>query len=314
MTSLRSAYQEQNNALTPPTVTKKDRRKRGTHSTVCKQPFPFYFRPDNYRPAPGEIGHAYRNFVKKNKHGQPVLRRFASSDTLFVLLEKTVGRKRKFRGERKRLIDALVPLLISKVDQGTWMCTAPISTLAKELSPKDEEGKVVFETRVEVSRISRLLDAFKKYGLVEIPESQWDKEYRCMMPKYVVLTDRFWMLTGINMDKLYYERAERLRAVEDGILEPGSDESIKAARKRFNEEKARITYKSRREKIKAEKLRKHLLPKEIDERKEAMARHLMDTLPVDTLRRLSAEEFDSLVWKKLYQYELGLNHPPPSVH
>ncbi|MGC0969444.1 plasmid replication initiator RepA [Pantoea agglomerans] len=215
------------------------------------------------------------------------------------------------------LIDALFPLLVQRADMATWVVTVNVSRLASELSPKDSEGNVVPETRVEPCRLSRLFPELARFGLIEMPDLEWDPIEEYWMPRHIILTERFWQLCGVNMDKLLLQRNQRIEAQDEGILEPGTRDSVRAARRRWYE-KARIaTLLSRREKAVREKRRNKLGKLPLDERRSTMASWLIRTRPNHELINLDADSFDRLVWQHLNQLELGLGYepaPPDVVH
>lgn len=295
-----------------------DGRHRGEHAVTCKCPEPVWFAPQNYRPLPGEFGHAMRRLVVKDRAtGQLRLRQRISRNPYFVRLRHAAGRERDFRPERRALIDALIPLLVQRADMATWVVTVNIGRLADELSPKDESGDVIPGTRVEPCRLSRLFPELARYGLLEMPSLEWDPVEKFWMPRHIVLTDRFWQLCGVNMDKLYVQRNERLEAEAEGIIVPGTHESVRAARQRWYENMRMATLLKRREKAVKEKRRKKLGKLPLDERRAVMASWLIRTLPNHELMNTDADAFDRLVWQNLNQLELGLGYepgPPDVVH
>ncbi|MDS7721654.1 plasmid replication initiator RepA [Pantoea ananatis] len=297
---------------------KEDRRRRGDHSVACKCPEPVWFAPEKYRPLPGEYGHAMRNYVVKDKvTGQWRLRQRLSRHPYFVKLRKAAGRERDFRPERRNLIDAIAPLLVQRADMATSVVTVHGSGLARELSPKDENGNVIPETRVEPCRLSRLFQELARFGLIELPCLEWDPVEKYWMPRHIILTDRFWKLSGVNMDKLLQQRNVRLEAQAEGIIEPGTHESVRAARKRWYENMRMATLLHRREKAVKEKRRKRLSRLPLDERRQTMASWLIRSRPNHELFNLDADGFDRLVWQSLNQLELGLGYepaPPDVVH
>ncbi|HGV5667850.1 TPA: replication protein RepA, partial [Escherichia coli] len=46
---------------------RKTRRRRGTHSTACLCPEPSWYRPDNFKKLPGQLGHAYNRLVRRDR-------------------------------------------------------------------------------------------------------------------------------------------------------------------------------------------------------------------------------------------------------
>ncbi len=298
----------------PPKPTK---RRRGEHSTACKCPNPLYIRPEQYKPLSGEFGHGYRRLVKRDKQsGRVSLRIRISRHPYFVQMRRVVGRSRDFRPDRQNLLDATFPLLISVANRSTNIVTMNVSRLANELSPKDEDGNVIPETAVTVRRVCTLIQELIRFGLLELPEGvQWDSFNRYWYPKHVVLSEQFWKLVGVNIDKLYAQQQERLMAEADGLLAPGEEISVSAARKRWYERMRHATLVRRRENALKQKRAKKLGTLEFDDRLYAMADHLTKTLPADELYQMTPDEFERLAHMRLYQLDLGLEHAPPdSVH
>ncbi|ALX97582.1 replication initiation protein (plasmid) [Serratia fonticola] len=298
----------------PPKPTK---RRRGEHSTACKCPNPLYIRPEQYKPLSGEFGHGYRRLVKRDKQsGRVSLRIRLSRHPYFVQMRRVVGRSRDFRPDRQNLLDATFPLLISVADRSTNIVTMNVSRLANELSPKGEDGKVIPETAVTVRRVCTLIQELMRFGLLELPEGvQWDNVNRYWYPKHVVLSEQFWKLVGVNIDKLYAQQQERLMAEADGLLAPGEEISVSAARKRWYERMRHATLVRRRENALKQKRAKKLGRLEFDDRLYAMADHLTKTLPADEIYQMTPDEFERLAHMRLYQLDLGLEHvPPDSVH
>jgi len=256
------------------------------------------------------MGHAMSRLVVKDKRtGKMTLRQRMSRHPYFVQLREAAGRKRDFRPEKQALYDALWPLCVQRADLATSVVTFNGSKLADELSPKDENGNVISETRVEPSRLSRLFEEWERYGLIERPDLEMDPVTGYCMPRHIVLTDRFWQLCGINMDKFLAERNERLAAEADGIIEPGTHASVRAARRRWYENMRIATLISRRDKASRQKRRKRLSKLPIDDRRNAMAK-LLRARPIQEWKTLPPEDFDRLVWKCLRQLELGLDYEP----
>ena len=149
--------------------------------------------------------------------GAWVIRRRVSADPIFTFLRPVADRKRAFREVRRRLLDALFVLFVNKADLATGIVTINITKLAEELSPRNEDGQIIPETAVTVSRVSRLIDELARFGIVLAPETEWDYVNGCRFPKHIIITEEGWRLTGVDMDKLRAEQEERLRAIEDGI-------------------------------------------------------------------------------------------------
>lgn len=313
-------FLQEYSALTANTVPRKpDRRGRGSHSVACLCANPVYFRPDNFKKLPsGEIAKAYNRLVKVNpKTGETALRIRMSRNPLFVQLRRVVGRERGFRPERRALIDALFPLMLSCIDFTTHILTLNFSKLAEELSLHDEEGRVT--DKVTACRISRLVDELIRFGVleeVEGREKQWDAVNRRYFPKHVAFTARAWQMLNVNLDKLDADQQKRLAAEAEGILLPGEAISVRAARARWLERMRHATLLSRREKALKSRMKRRLAEKPLDERLEAMAEHLMKTLPPEEQQSYSNRAFEKLCYEHLMQLNLHLAAPPgtPQLH
>lgn len=299
----------------PPSI-QASRRHRGDHSTACKCPNPVYYPPADYGPLPGQLGHVQRKMIFKDKAtGEMRLRRRISRDPYFVRHRKAAGRKRDFRPEKKALYDALYVLLLQRVDIGTSVVARNVSKLADDLSPKDNNGNVIPETRVEPCRLSRGLQEWKRFGLVELPELEWDKEHQYWMPRHVILTDRFFMLGGANMDLLLIERNKRLEEYNGDEAESGTYAAVLLARRKQQENIRRSTLDYRRKQATKARRKKRLSRMTLDDRKHEVSEWLNKTRPEHELDSLDDEAFDRLVWSHLNQLELGLGYEPPdTVH
>ena len=260
-----------------------DRRHRGTHSTACKCPAPQYVRPAYYKALSKEHGRALRNLIARDKTtGEWVIRRRVSADPLFTFLRPQTGRKRAFYPERRNLFDALFILFMNKVDLATDIVTINTTRLAEELSPRDEQGNIIPEEAVTVSRVSRLITALVPFGVIEAPESGWDVINNCRFPKHIIITEAGWRLTGVDMDKLRAEQDARRAAIQDGQLAPGETLSLKAARRRWYERCRHQTILSRRTRALEGRQRKKLAALPFHERKRQVSEDLMRSMKGQT--------------------------------
>jgi len=281
-----------------------DKRHRGEHSTACKCPLPLYVRPAHYKPLSKQHGRALRNLMSQDKtSGAWVIRRRVSADPIFTFLRPVADRKRAFREVRRRLLDALFVLFVNKADLATGIVTINITKLAEELSPRNEDGQIIPETAVTVSRVSRLIDELARFGIVLAPETEWDYVNGCRFPKHIIITEEGWRLTGVDMDKLRAEQEERLRAIEDGILQPGEAMTVKEARKRWYERCRHQTILSRRTRAIEGKQRRKLAELPFDERKRQVAERIFRDMKGD-IHHLTPQQFEKMVWTQLYQLEL----------
>ncbi|NCH98038.1 plasmid replication initiator RepA [Cronobacter dublinensis] len=298
-------------------IPRADRRHRGIHSTACKCPDPVYLRPAHYKPLSGEHGRALRNLMlhdRKTGHWQ--VRRRVSADIRFVILRHACGRKRALRPEMRRLIDALFVVFVNAADLATDIITLNVSRLAEALSPRDENGAIIREKAVTVSRVSRAIRLLCLFGVIDAPATEWDLMNGCRFPKHVLLTEAGWQLTGINMDRLRAEQEARRQSIRDGMLQPGETLSLKAARRRWYESCRNRTVLSRRTRALEGKQRRRLEQLPFDERKRQVAERLYRSLG-ERAGMFSSQQFEKMVWQQLYQLELvNLDAPAaaPPLH
>lgn len=299
---------------------KRTRRRRGDHSTKPKCENPSWYRPAHYKALGGQIGFAYNRLVRKDPTtGHSVLRMRMSLHPFYVRERQRAGRKYAFRPEKQRLLDALWPVLVSFCDAGKHTIGMSISRLAKQLSPKDEKGKVIPETEVTVSRLSSLISEQVRFGTLGVSEeTTWDRESRKRMPKYVWITSIGWNMLGVDLMKLEAQQLKRLREceerrrlIEEGILREDEDISVHAARKRWYLKRSQEALKYRREKGAARKRANRLARLPQDRQIYEMSRHILKTLPPDEAYWCTDERLKKMAIQQLYQLELTLSASPP---
>lgn len=307
----------QDNFLTEP-VKKRTRRTRGNHSTRSKCEFPVWFRPAHYKKLSGELGHAYNRLVMFDRTtGKTRLRVHVSRHPLFVTGRRKAGRKYGFRPERQRLIDALWPLLISFCDAGKHTVGMCISRLAKELSAKDAQGKVIAETAVTVSRLSRLIEEQVRFGVLGLAEERiWDRESRSWLPVYVYITPAGFQMLGVNMDELLKEQeeklrlsAERERLIREGVMNEHDAITPHKARQCWSGQKRRDALSYRRKKGAERKRANNLIKLPADERLHVMEKWVFKTLSHDEAYWCTPERLTQLAVQHLYQLDLALTPP-----
>ncbi|HFE3705176.1 TPA: plasmid replication initiator RepA [Klebsiella pneumoniae] len=298
---------------------KSTRRRRGEHSTKPKCENPTWFRPEHYKKLGGQLGHAYNRLVQKDRTtGEVRLRMQVSLHPLYVRERRRAGRRYGFRPEKQRLLDAIWPVLISFCDAGKLTVGMCISRLAKELSQKDSHGKVIPETEVTVSRLSRLIDEQVRFGVLAVSEeNSWDRESRTWLPKYVYITALGFQMLGVDLEKLDAEQQkklrqseERRRLIEEGILREDEEISPCAARERWYRQKTLDALRFRRQRG-AERKRANRLARYSRERQiHEMSLHILKTMPADEAYWCTTERLQQLAIQNLYQLELAL--APPS--
>lgn len=238
---------------------------------------------------------------------------------LYVKERKRAGRQYAFRPEKRQLLDAIWPVLVSFCDAGMHTVGMSVSRLAKEISPKDSKGNVIPELAVTVSRLSRLLAEQVRFGTLGLSEETlWDRENRQRLPRYVWITPAGWQMLGVDMMKLKAQQEERLRESEirrqlisEGVLGEDEDISVHSARKRWYLQRSQEALKYRRKKAAARKRANRLAELPRDRQIHEMSQHILKCMPPDEAYWCTPERLEQLAIRELYQMELVLATPPP---
>ncbi|MBF4180363.1 plasmid replication initiator RepA [Lelliottia nimipressuralis] len=300
---------------------KRTRRRRGEHSTRTKCENPAWFRPSHYKKLGGQLGYAYNRLVRKDPEtGVPSLRIHMSRHPHYIQGRIRAGRKNRFKPEKARLVDSLWPLLVSFCDAGMHTVGMCMSRLARELSVKDVKGNVIKETEVTVSRLSRVIAEQERYGtLARSAEKQYDHLTKTWLPKYVWITEVGFNILGVDLIKLAKEQEKALRKsevrqqlIEEGLMEEWEDISPHTARKRHAEKLTLQAIKYRREKAAKAKRAKRLATLPWDAQVEAMAEHILKTMPREEAYYATKDRLDKLAIQQLYQMELYQSGAPPN--
>ncbi|QGY33079.1 plasmid replication initiator RepA [Pantoea cypripedii] len=150
-----------------------------------------------------------------------------------------------------------------------------------------------------------------------MPALEWDPVEKYWMPRHIRVTDLFWKLCGVNMDKLLAQRNARLASEAVGGSEPGTEDSVREARERWYDNTRIATLRQRRERALRGKQKKQLARLPLDERRHAMAAWIVRTYPAHELFDMDSDSFNRLVWQNLNRLELGLRYepsPPEPLH
>lgn len=296
-----------------PDKNKATRRRRGTHSTRPKCEKPEWFRPARYKKLGGQLGYAYNRLVMKDPvTGQPRLRIRMSLHPYYITHRELADRTNHFKPEKCSLLDTSWLLWISFCDAGKRTVGMCVSRLAYEVSPKDARGKVIPETVVTVSRMSRLIDEQVRYGVLAVSnEKKWDRESGEWFPKYVWLTDVAFKMLGVDMEKLAKEQEKALRKSEErrqliaeGIISPDEDISAHAARKRWADKKKAEALRFRREKGAMRKRANRLAKLPQDIQLFEMMKHIRKTMPAGESMFCDDVRLEQLAIRQLYQMEI----------
>ncbi|NIF23958.1 plasmid replication initiator RepA [Candidatus Pantoea multigeneris] len=301
--------------LTSPPSAQVDRRGRGEHSTVCKCPHSPWVPDMAYEKMPGELGHLFRVYTYIDKKtGKITIRRSFTSHPFFVHFHKMGGRKRGLRKGTRDLMDVLIVFLFTRASLSHSIVSSNVTKIAEALSPKDYAGKVIPETEVTASRVSRVLDLLKVFGLIEDVPTKWDHESKLFYTRVIILTDTFWQVAGAKMDKFLSERLARQLEESDGYFEPGTQAYMRAARERHIEQGRIRTNKKRRTRLAMAKCRERLAGKPVGERLMEAGKYVQRNTPALELERMDIDAFNRKCWQFLNQMKLGLGNDPPTRH
>lgn len=279
------------------------KRRRGTHSTKCKNPNPVHTRRADFKKLPGAYGYLYRIAKKKDVAKHPY----------FVYTREAIYRHRHFRPERANLIKAFACAVLDCLDIATGMTTRCLEQIAADLD-------------VTNSRISRLVnEVFIPAGLMHVhvdnPEKQddfnfglcFDSVHGLYFPKMLVVTDAFYKVVGANEEllaKLHQQADEHLQLNKSGLAKPGEVLSLVEARNRRRDRAFKISWERRKDAARSQRKRAKVASIEtLDDRQFYIAQQLikskhkryMDYYP---------EELEADVWSALHN--LGAASPPGS--
>lgn len=115
---------------------------------------------------------------------------------------------------------------------------------------------------------TRSVRKLRPYRAVHASPDPYTKTY---LPRHVTLTEQFFKLLEVNLDLLFKEREERLRALAEGILAPGEVMSVKAARQRFDEKVAQALKVRRERAIEQKRLSRIARSTQLDDRQFQIA-------------------------------------------
>ena len=238
----------------------------------------------------------------------------------YVTHRQMVGRKNHFKPEKASLLDAMWPIWISFCDAGKHSVGMCITRLAREISPKDDNGNTVMETAVTVSRMSRLIAEQVRYGVLAVSdEMAWDRESGQYFPKYVWLTEVAFNMLSVDMTKLSDEQAkalhkseERRRLIAEGVMNENEDISAHTARRRWFEKKRSEAIRFRREKGAMRKRANRLSSYPRDAQVFEMMSHIRKTMPACESLYCDNRRLEQLAIRQLYQMELFISQEAPA--
>ena len=271
-------------------------------ATKCLNPNPIYERPKEWRPLPGELGKAF-NFCKK---------RDISRDPIFIQSKQKVGRSRKFRQERRALINAFFQMCLSRHDLVTGVLELDLQAMSVELSKiMNSNGEIVY-AEVPVCRISRLInEVLIPFGLCYYHEQRkWDNKNKQWYPNTIVLTDNFYRVCGVDIIKIEHQRQQQLRYRAENLAGEHEVLSVAQARERKHQQILQRSAQKRMQNKERKQTQKKLKPMNIDERKEYVAERMVQLSP-QAASNVPYQTFTQDVWSTLNLLDLGVSSLKP---
>lgn len=295
--------------VTDQIIHRADNRHRGTHSTVCKCPFPAYHRPAGFKKLPSVLQFAVNRMVSPERPDG-----IRPSAHPLVVQRIRAYRRRGMSAMSRRLFDALALAFLNHANIVTGVVTLNYGQLAEALSPRDEHGEVLESQAVTARRISNAIQLFYRTGIAVPPPDladNWDSINKTRLPRYITLTDDGFRILGVREDDLIQAREQRLHNLrserEDWSLDAESLRKDWYADARMN---ALI---SRRTRAADGKFRRRMKSLPFEERKREVASRILRRHGPDA-RHMPARRFEKMVWDNLYQLDLVDFGTPPPLH
>ena len=288
-------------------------RRRGEHSTKCKNPNPCYVVPESHekRKRPQFIQR-----LVKNAQSRDVLR----SDEA-MLAKVKCGRKKHYYKDRVNAINALMAVFAEHVNLATHQIeislrnasdAAGLTTVSPEELEKQKEDPN-YTPNVSISRASRALaDMVSDLGFVECNEedqvfTQFEDGSGAWLDKIYYATDEFFIALGSTVETVLREQRYRLGLYQAQAIKSGRSKaevgrmsitSLRAERKLLWRQNAFRRLKESRS-VKAVK-RQLEASKTREEQRSVATQRVLKQLGPD------AQYIDAAHFKVLVNQEIGL--------
>lgn len=201
-------------------------RKRGLHSTVCKNKNPEFTCPEHFKKPPAFL----QDLVDK------ALKADINKTDAGIWCRSFTSRKRRYYPDRAKAVNALLVCFARNLDLATMQVrislrnasdVCGLSTYSEaELNKADPTHEDYIEGYIPVPSTSRTSRAFKtimSLGAVRAEQEWqvWDKEAGCWIDKVFEVTGIFFELLGVTA-----ERAERQQNKRLGFLKTYGEKTL----------------------------------------------------------------------------------------
>ncbi len=294
-----------------------DRRSRGTHSTVCKNPNPSYEVPTTHTRRLAFI----RDLVEASQSKD------VTKSDVAMLTRCQIGRQKQFYRDRAKAINALHTVFSEHVNLVTFQVeislrnasdAAGLSTVSAAEQQKATEDKT-YTPAVSISRASRALKDMIDMGWIRADADWqvWDKEAGCWIDKYFEVTPLFFNAVGITTERVKRQQASRLGFLQKEALKAGltaeevgrmSITQIKAERKQLWRKRA---FERRAKETERKKITRKLNERTRSEQRRVASERVLASLSPFEIQTMTHQDFNSLVNKEIAMLRKFTDTAPP---
>jgi len=298
-------------------VTKKSRRRRGEHSTKCKNSNPSYQVPDSHKKRLAFI----RDLVDASQS------RDVTRSDVAMLARSWTKREKHYYLDRVNAINALHAVFSEHVNLVTHQIeislrnasdAAGLTTISAEEQKKADEDPT-YTPKYSISRASRALDDMVELQWIMAPKhwQVWDKEAGQWIDKYYEATMLFFNAAGITNERVEKQQNARLGFLKNQALSAGRtpEEVGRMSVTQIKEERRQAWRKKAFERRQLESARKSIHKKlhgktRTDQRHIAMIR-VLDRLGDDS-KFIEPSQYKELVNKEIAMLRkfAGVSAPP----
>lgn len=294
-----------------------DSRKRGEHSTICKNKTPAYIIPETHKKRLAFI----RDLVDNSQRRDVTI-----SDEAMLSRAQNLRQKR-FYPDRAKAIRALHAVFSEHINVVTHQIeislrnasdAAGLSTTS-EIESNKAKADPTHTPVVSISRTSRAFKDMVQMGwLVSPPEWQvWDKENGQWIDKYYEATMLFFNAAGITSERVENQRNSRLGFIKANHVNYGYSKA-QAGRLSITQLKAdrkvawrRAAFKRRSTVQTKHKLSRELKDKARTEQRAVASKRVLDFLGDDIYKINDPQVFKDLVNKEIASIRKFTGTKPP---
>ncbi|WP_136487835.1 plasmid replication initiator RepA [Vibrio sp. H11] len=304
---------------------KQCRRRRGVHSTQCKNPNPAFTTPDTYRKRLAFIRDLVASCQKRDVT--------ASDEAVLISKQSSANmtdtRQRSFYRDRRRAINALAATLCEHVNLVTFQFEISLRNAAdlaglSTISAAEQEkldADPTYSPIVSISRASRALADMVKLGwVIDRKEDQvWDKEAGAWIDKYYEATPLFFNACGITTERLTKVQNERLGYLKREATKAGKTPeevgrmSVSQIRVERKIRWRKSAFERRKHECERKKMRRAMSGKDQQQQRQLAQQAVLASLSQHELATMDKTTFKALVDQRVAQLR-KFTGKPPTVH